>query len=243
MSLQSTTKLGILNYINPIAAPSDPKEFVFVKLGDTSQRIQALLVGRPKKIQNGRCSTFRIKTDGFELLQGIPRPDYDVLHENHSRYFALRSLMVPLAVKIVHDRFGLKPYSAHFPPPLLRRSNHHNVDTRDHGSGGTPHAMVHNDYSFDTFHRMKNSNYYYNTIASPQNREKIRKQYEMVGRVIVLQFWMSAQPEGTVIENDGLALCHPRSIRTNDMVSRLATSYNGFASEFAIFASQGFTSS
>ncbi|CAB9507566.1 Inherit from ascNOG: Methyltransferase [Seminavis robusta] len=232
MTFESTTKLAPLNYISPLV-----QERILIGLGSSSsaRTIQTLLVPKPKKIRNGRASQFHLKEDGFELLQGISRPDYATLQRPRDRFYATRELVVPLATKLVRDRFGLTPFYAHFTPPYLRRQTAaSSLDTRDHSSGATPHAMVHNDYAWDSYQNMKSISDYFGLPRDSPRLGKVVQSFQRAGRVIVLQFWMNAQPEDTVIENDTLALCHPRSIQTPDLVARRVTGYNNSQYEFTI---------
>lgn len=147
----------------------------------------------------------------------------------------MRELFVPLAAKLVEIKFGLAPYYAHFTPPIFRQTGSHDkLDTRNHGSGGIPQAMVHHDYDFGSYELMTGTSDIYFTIPNPQKTRRVQQKFQKAGRVMGLQFWMSALPEGNVIENETLALCHPQSIQPSDLVSRRITWYNGYKANFKI---------
>ena len=144
-SQRSTVKVAILNYINPISAPLDPKEPLQLGLGvGTPATTDEILVGKSKQIRNARGSRFTLKDDGFELLTGVAVPDVSQLEEPKTRYYAMKNLFVPLAVKLAREKLNLEPYYAHFTVPLLRKAVAScSLDVRDHNEGNAPHAMVH----------------------------------------------------------------------------------------------------
>lgn len=239
---------GTFNYINPIAAPPSPKECLKIGFGvGTPDLVDELLVGKQKKVRNGRESRFLLQEDGFEMLSNIKRPFQhpSELDNLRARYYKARSLCLPLAVDMAKKRFGADPFYAHFLPPYYRKAplstskgkvGSSVVDTREHSSGSTPHAVVHSDFGFGYKEQMLHDadpdtflNY-----RDPQKARALHSKFERAGRMVILQFWMSAQTDGTVIENDFLALCHPRSIQTTDLVSRNLPVYNGYKINYSV---------
>ena len=66
--------------------------------------------------------------------------------------------------------------------------------------------MFGSDYGFDFFEQVSSSstNRKYLNIKNTAKANEVAENFQKAGRIVVLQFWMSAQPPGTVIENDAL---------------------------------------
>jgi hypothetical protein len=198
------------------------------------------VISVPKTIKNGRLQTLHLKDDGFELLSNVTIPlSYEQLHDDkhiRERFYAMRSVFVPLATKLVQDHLSCPSiFAVHFTIPYVRRAAdpnnaNHVVVLPDHNLGTLPHAFVHSDYGPNYLQQIQNeSTRNFLGLQNPVNAVKVAQQVQLAGRLIVLQFWASAQPENTEIETDALAVCHPDSVDPDkDLIERPLPVYNGY---------------
>jgi hypothetical protein len=108
--------------------------------------------------------------------------------------------------------------------------NTNGVVLPDHNLGTLPHAFVHTDYGRNYLQQIQNeSTRSFLGLQDPAKAVKVAQQVQSAGRLIILQFWASAQPENTVIKNEALAICHPDSMDPDkDLIERPLPVYNGY---------------
>jgi hypothetical protein len=225
---------GQFNYINPSIAPQSPEEPLKDPLHTGSDT--DLYLCKEKVVKNGRAHAFNLKHDGFELLTNVPPMSLDrnQFTNKRARYHAARDVFGPLANRLVQESLGLYScFAWYVVPPYYRTSsslpNQAKEDKKgsiNHSLGTQPHCFVHNDYGFQYKQYLQNLEPK-DILKDTAISNKVSKNYRSAGRVIVMQFWFNAQPEGTVIEQDPLAICHPRSVKVNDLVTRPLSKYNG----------------
>jgi hypothetical protein len=214
------------NYINPKYAPANPDTTLFVALGDETAP-RDLFVGKEKKVHNARNYNFTLENDGFELLSNVRNPvDRSHYDNKRDRYYLCKGYFGPLAIRLVQERFGVTPFAWHFVPPFIRKSGGDTND-QDHSRASQPHAMVHNDYSQDYHQILQTMGPKEMGTRDMRKARQVADDFHAANRVIVLQFWICAQPEGTCVENDSLAFCHPRSVHVSDLVKRNLATYDG----------------
>jgi len=178
------------------------------------------VMGVKKRLRNGRKQNFRLRGDAVELLSDIYLPVKD---------FSVSPLVLRKQIQAQMSNIAKALTGAYATAvflPLVRsetaqgKEKNAVEDLRKHVNSGRPHDIVHNDYAvgFKRFlQELDASKLRYFLAASKQDYprdEDLIATFGSAKRVVVVQFWASAQPEGTVIEHHPLAVCAPRSVKS-----------------------------
>jgi hypothetical protein len=198
-----------------------------------------------KHVKNGRLPKFVLKGDGFQLLQNITLPiEYEEFRP---------SIQLLRMIKEVYGKKAkemTKAYATFTFPPILRSEKESNVkeneveDLRAHRNSTRPHDIVHNDYTigFQSFLKETEPDKLRQFLAVSHkeypNSKDLHKLVSSARRIVVIQFWGSAQPRGTVIEHHPLAICAPRSVmNTRHIIPAPLPEYGGvdIGANFSIY--------
>jgi len=187
-------------------------------------------------------AALRVRGDGVELLR-VPRDAPDVGRLAGAPIKAAHAEMKPFFESVARELTGAA--TTFCLPPLFRSDTPDKVaesgvtDTSRHASAIRPHDLVHNDYDerFTTFLRKLAGespaevrqflSVRRGAGSAPAADADVARAVLRAKRVLVLQFWGSAQPRGTVIEQHTLAVCLPRSVAPGDLLPVPLPTYGG----------------
>jgi hypothetical protein len=195
------------------------------------------LVGIRQHLKNGRLSNYHLAGDGLELLQNVHIDIENIKGNQRKTLIAVKQVFEPIAQQLTGAKKTIAMY------PLFRSEKEDVVkqsgvkDLTRHVNKERPHAIVHNDYddSFMKFlheypvHKLRD--FLVATKRDAETNEDLIQLVNNAKRVIVLQFWVSAQPKDSLIKHHPLALCLPRSVKSTDLISVSLPEYGGVATE------------
>ena len=171
-------------------------------------------------VGNGRRREFKLRGDGVQLLQDVYLPVEDFFMDTIMLRNQLNDQMSELAKRLTGA------YETFVFPPLVRseaessRTKNTVSDLRTHINQTRPHDIVHNDYAvgfMEYLQKLEPERLRYYLATSKKHyksNEELASTIQSAKRMVVVQFWASAQPNGTVIEHHPLAICAPRSVKS-----------------------------
>ena len=187
-----------------------------------------------------RARPLQLKGDGVELVR-TPRgldvaafADVPLQDAQEAVRPFFEKLACELTGALPGQTFCLIPLYRSDDPTVVEKSGVRN--TTRHSSGARPHDFVHSDYhdGFLPFVRGLKPHVQRRVLLGRRGGRggalghvDVAADVLRTKRLIVLQFWGSAQPRDTVIEQHSLTVCVPGSVCAEDLVPSALGNYAG----------------